>query len=281
MNAQTEIFADGAASLGPTILHPTDFGPTSASALVHAVGLALKTHGRLTLLHIRGVDEAGPTRNGLAPVSDLLVRWGLLGEEERFADTQTRLGFSAACADVPARSVSAGVIEHLEDHYFDLAVLSTHARTGLAYWFAGSTSRRALRRARAMTLFLREGQRGFVDPDSGELKLRRVLMPVDGKIPVADAVNKVKRLRERLGAGFEMRLLHVGASAPPGYPRDIPLILAQGPVAAAILKTAEDFRADAIIVPTTGKRGMLAAMRSSISAQILEDARWPVLSMPA
>jgi nucleotide-binding universal stress UspA family protein len=279
MNAMPDIRTD--AATGPSILHPTDFGPTAALALSHAVALALRTHGRLTLLHIRGVGEAGPTRNGLAPVSDLLVRWGLLEEEERFADTQTRLGFSAACADVPARSVSSGVIEHLEDHYFDLAVLTTHARSGLAYWFAMSTSRRALRRAHAMTLFLREGQRGFVDLDTGEVKLKRALMPVDGRIPVADAVNRAKRLFERLGVTVEMRLLHVGMTAPAGCPRDVPLILAHGAVAAAIFKTAEEFRADVVIMPTVGKRGMLGPMRSSVSARVLEDARWPVLSMPA
>jgi nucleotide-binding universal stress UspA family protein len=279
MNALPDIRA--LAATGPTILHPTEFGPGGASALAHAVALALQTHGRLTLLHIRGLAEAGPTRNGLAPVLDLLVRWGQLGDEERFADLQTRLGFSAACLDVPARSVSAGVLDHLADHYFDLAVLTTHARSGLAYWFAGSTSRRALRRAHAMTLFLREGRRGFVDAETGEIQLSRALMPVDGKIPVADAVNRAKRLIERLGVSVELRLLHVGAEAPAGCPKDVPLTFAQGAVAPAILKTAQDFRADVIIMPTAGKRGLLAAMRSSVSARILEDARWPVLSMPA
>ena len=146
------------AATGPTILHPTEFGADGASALAHAVALSLKTHGRLNLLHVRGLEEAGPTRNGLGPVSDALVRWGLLHEEERFADLAERLGFSASCIDVPARSVSAGVLDHLADHHFDLAVLTTHSRHGLAYWFAGSTSRRALRRAHAMTLFLREGK---------------------------------------------------------------------------------------------------------------------------
>ncbi len=279
MNAMPDIRKQ--AATGPSILHPTDFGPSADSALVHAVALALKTHGRLTLLHIRHVSDAGPTRNGLAPVSDLLVRWGLLEEEERFADTQTRLGFSAACADVPARSVSAGVIEHLEDHYFDLSVLSTHPRTGLAYWFAASTSRRALRHAHGMTLFLREGHRGFVDPDTGEVGLKRVLMPVDGKIAVADAVNKAKRLLERVGVGVELRLLHVGSSAPTGCPKDVPLILTQGAVAPAIFKAAEAFHADLIIMPTEGKHGLLGPMRSSVSARVLEDARWPVLSLPA
>ena len=34
-------------------------------------------------------------------------------------------------------------------------------------------------------------------------------------------------------------------------------------------------------MPTAGKRGLLAAFRNSVSARILDDARWPVLSVPA
>ena len=64
-------------------------------------------------------------------------------------------------------------------------------------------------------------------------------------------------------------------------PKDIPLTLAQGPVAEAILKAAQDFRADLIIMPTAGKRGLLAAFRNSVSARVLDDPRWPVLSVPA
>ena len=106
-------------------------------------------------------------------------------------------------------------------------------------------------------------------------------MPVDGLIPVADAVNQLKRLIERLGVKVEIRLLHVGSEPPEGCPKDVPLKLAQGAVAPTILQAAQDFHADLIVMPTRGKRGLLGAMRASASAQILEDARWPVLSMPA
>ena len=270
-----------AAPLGPAILHPTDFGPRGAAALAHAVALALKTHGRLSLLHIRGIDEAGPTRNGVAPVADLLVRWGRLQPDERFAALQPRLGFSAACLDVPARSVSEGVIEHFANHPVELAVLTTHAHSGLSYWFAGSLSRRALRQADAMILFLREGQRGVVDPQTGAIRLARALIPVDGRIPAAKAIERARALLDTLAAPVELRLLHVGDAAPPDCPRDLPLTLAQGPVAEAILDAARRFHADLIIMPTAGKRGLLAAFRNSVSARVLDDARWPVLSVPA
>jgi nucleotide-binding universal stress UspA family protein len=283
MNAQTEIRAEirAHAKAGPAIAHPTDFGPSGASALAHAVAISLKTHARLTLLHIRRVDDAGPTRNGLGPVADLLVRWRRLGAEERFVDLQSRLGFSASCLDVPARSVSAGVAQHFADHPYELAVLTTSAQSGLSYWFAGSTSRRVLRQADSMILFLREGSRGFVDPQTGEIRLARALIPIDGRIPAGPAIARACSLIGAFGGAVEKLLVHVGDCLPPDAPRDIPLTLASGPVAEAILAAAKRFRADLIVMPTAGKRGLLAAFRNSVSAQILDDARWPVLSVPA
>ena len=269
------------AATGPTILHPTDFSPGDAPALGHSVALALKTHGRLTLLHIRGVDEAGPTRNGLAPISDMLVRWGRLAPEERFAEFRSRLGFAAACLDLPARSVTAGVLEHFADHVIDLAVLTTRDHSGINHWLTGSTSRRALRQASAMILFLREGKRGFIDPVTGEIRLKRVLIPLDGRIPPAGPIARAKALIEQIGQSVEYRAVHIGTAPPPDCPKDMPLILAQGPVAPAILKAAHDCRADLIVMPTAGKRGVLAAFRNSVTAEILDDARWPVLSVPA
>jgi nucleotide-binding universal stress UspA family protein len=281
MNSIPEIRAARPLLAGPAILHPTDFGATSQLALAHAVALALKTHGKLSLLHVRGVDEAGPTRNGLGPVADLLIRWGRLLPQDRFTDLRQKLGFAAVCLDVPARSVTAGVLAHFEDHPVELAVLTTNARSGLSYWFAGSVSRRALRQADSMILFLREGQRGFVDPRTGEIRLARVLIPIDGRPSAEVAVTRARALIDRLGENVEKRLLFVGDAPPAGALADIPLTLAHGPVAEAILRTAASFGADLIMMPTAGKRGLLAAFRNSVSAQILEDARWPVLSVPA
>ena len=281
MNALAELHGERPLRLAPSIVLPTNFGSDGGLALAHAVAVALKTHARLTLLHIRGVDDAPPTRNGLTPVADLLVRWRRLSPEDRFADLSARVGFSATCIDVPARSVSAGVVAHFDEHPVELAVLTTHAQSGLSYWFAGSTSRRMLRQANTMILFVREGQRGFVDPATGDIKLARALIPIDGHIPAAVAVARAQGLIDALGVRIERRLVHVGDAAPPGCPKGVPLTLARGPVAEAILRAAQDFRADLIIMPTAGKRGLLAAFRDSVSARILDDARWPVLSVPA
>ena len=91
----------------------------------------------------------------------------------------------------------------------------------------------------------------------------------------------MRRLFQAAGLSVELRGLHVGETPPPDRPKDLPLKLAQGPVAEAILQAAAEFRADLIVMPTAGKRGLLSAFRNSVSAAILDDARWPVLSVPA
>jgi nucleotide-binding universal stress UspA family protein len=131
-----------------------------------------------------------------------------------------------------------------------------------------------------MVLFLREGQRGFIDPETGEIRLARVLIPIDGSVGSAAAVARARTVIDAVAGSVEKRLLHIGA-APPAYaPKDLPLTIAQGPVAETILATAKKLDVDVIVMPTAGRRGMFGAFRDSVSAQILDDARFPVLSVP-
>jgi len=280
MNALTDI-RSASAKRGLNLLHPTDFGAADGLALAHAVALSFRVGGRLTLLHIRGQDDPAPTRNGLAPITNLLVKWGRLSAEEKFADLRPKFGVEATFIDVPARSISAGLNEHIEAHPIDLAVLATSAHAGLSFWFAGSISRRVLRQAEAMILFLREGQRGLVDIRTGDLTLRRVLIPLDGRTPIAPALQRAARLLDALGVALETRLMHVGDVAPADAPKNLPITLAKGPVVETILQTAQAFNADLIVMPTPGRRGLLSRFRNSVSAAILDDGRWPILSVPA
>lgn len=280
MNRQSSTQPAQVALSRPVIFHPTDFSHGSAPALAHAVALAYTTGAHLTMLHILNAHDNGVARNGLIPVADLLLRWRLLKPSERYAELQPLLGFSLDCINIPSRSAAEGVAEHFADHPADLAVLMSREHAGLSYWFSGSVSRRLLRRADMMILFLREGARGFVDTQTGQVRLSRVLIPVNGSIPVAGALTRAMGMIDRLGA-VEKRLLHIGDRPPSDCPKDIPMTFAQGPVVETILQVAQSYRSDLIIIPTAGKRGMLGVFRGSITSQILDDPRFPVLSVPA
>src|SRR5215831_16599401 len=66
------------------------------------------------------------------------------------------------------------------------------------------------------TLFIAPGARGFVDQVSGDVKLKRVLMPIDVSPPPGRAIEAVQRFARLLtGANIAVDLLHVGEAAPP------------------------------------------------------------------
>jgi nucleotide-binding universal stress UspA family protein len=61
---------------------------------------------------------------------------------------------------------------------------------------------------------------------------------------------------------------------------DMPILLRDGAVVETILAAADELQVDAIAMPTAGRHSLLDAVRGSASAQVLEDARWPLLAVP-
>src|SRR5205807_1144651 len=89
-------------------------------------------------------------------------------------------------------------------------------RAGVAHWLEGSVAEAVFRRSRIPTLFIAPGARGFVDQVSGDVKLRRALVPVDFSPPAGRTVETIQRFGRLLtGASLAVDLLHVGDAAPP------------------------------------------------------------------
>ena len=260
-----------------TILHPTDLTGVGASAFAHALAIALKTGHALSLLHVTTASDAAPRKTGRQLVAEKLTRWGRLPADP----PSSELGLDVCSASVPARTVREGILDHLDTHPYELAVLATEARKIKSHWRDAAIERSALRRAQSMILFLRDGQGGFVDLASGDMRLRKALIPVDERLDFAGALTRIVSFIDGLADDVEKRLLYVGAS-PPATPRaDMRILTREGPVAETILKTALHGSFDLIAMPTAGRHGLLDAFRGSVTAEILDAARWPVLSVPA
>jgi nucleotide-binding universal stress UspA family protein len=136
-----------------------------------------------------------------------------------------------------------------------------------------------------MSLFLREGARGFIDFATGALALKTVLMPIDADLPSILAIRRVEAMIKLVGCDASVQLLHVGERAPEltderGKPLGLPMILREGPVVDTILRTADELQADIIAMPTAGRHGLLDAVRGSTSARVVDDAHWPLLAVP-
>jgi len=268
----------------PVLLHPTDFSPESAPALAHAVRIALRSKHQLVLLHVAAGGREPPKRSGLKYVVDLLERWKYLPAHSEPEALERLLDFKVVFVSVPADHVRTGIVDYLDEHPCDLAVIATVEHKGLSHWLERSTAARALRKANTMMLFLRQGRKGFVDVATGDMQMKTILAPIDGRLDVGPALLRIEELISEISPQPHIQWLHVGATAPrlvlpEGLaPRQI--LTREGDVATTILDVAQRIRADLIAMPTAGRQGMLAALRGSVTAKILEDARWPVLSTP-
>ena len=260
------------------IVHPTDYAPDGALALAHAVRLAIRSKHTLSLLNI-AKDDLGPRRDGLRIVADLLVKWGALPGKSGVEALSGDLGLNIVSVGVPVADMRATILDYIQTHPCEIGVLSTRDHRGLNRWLERSVVKRALKAATTLLLMVRHGSRGFVNAETGELKLERVLAPVDDPLDAELALKRLQAWLQSIGAAPEIRLLHVGAPMAPigGYT----MIQRDGAVTEAIFDVARRWSPDLIAMPTTRHSGLISALRGSVTSKLLDDARWAVLSVPA
>ena len=284
---QTVSIIDGDLAMQPirSIVHPTDFSDASAEAFAHALRIALIAKCRLYVLHV-SVPADETDWLSFPHVRETLARWGLLSTMEVPAAVAERLGVEISKVTLEPQAVLPGVQTFLDEHAADLIVLATEGRQGVARWLHGSVAERVARYARAPTLFVPAGRPGIVDQTRGELRLRRVLIPIDHAPKPAAAIGSILGFAHALaGLGVEERLLHVGREAPqvqrhaePG--QLMPVALRHGDVVEAIVKEATEWQADLIGMPTAGHDGFLDALRGSTTERVLRQAPCPLLAVP-
>jgi nucleotide-binding universal stress UspA family protein len=270
----------------PVIVHPTDFAPGDGAAMAHALAMALASQSVLRLLQVRIDDETffSPTQ-GLRKVRDILASWNVLAADASYDNWQKDLGLEVSSASVAARSARAGILEYLEDATCNLVVLANYPHKALSRWLDVSVHGSLLRKGRMMSLFLRDGQRGFVDADGGGLTLSRILVPVATGVDSVPAIRRIQAMLAMVGSHAELKLLHIGKEPPEligenGAPLNLPIMVREGGVVEMILATAGMLQVDVIAMPTAGRHGLIDAVRGSTTARILADARWPVLAVP-
>ena len=269
-----------------SIVHPTDFSDSSASAFLHALRIALTAKSRLYVLH---VAVAGNDTDWMSfpHVREALTRWGLMNTSEPPAAACERLGVEISKVTLEPQSSVGGIQAFLDEHKADLIVLATEGRQGAARWLHGSIAEKLARQAKVPTLFVPAAARGFVDPRRGELHLRHVLIPIDHAPKPAVALGAVMGFAHLLsGLQAEERLLHVGKEPPkvqrhaePG--RTLPVAMRHGDVVEAIIEVANDWPADLIGMPTAGHHGFLDALRGSTTERVLRQSPCPLLAVPA
>lgn len=272
------------------IVQPTDYTKAGIGAFAHALKLAIASKGRLTFLHsTEGELEDEARREAFPSVRDTLASWGLLELGTAPESVEAALGVKISKVDLGGSTTVGGVVGYIERHSPDMVVLGTAAREGLPRWLQGSVAEQVAQRSGLVSLFLPHQTRGFVEPQTGELHLRNILIPVDQKPAPAAALDAAAGLVDLLDAQeARLHVLHIGGQStapvldlPSWLGSRIERLDLEGPVVETIVAASDQLDADLIVMATEGRHGFLDALRGSTTEAVLRRANRPLLAVPA
>jgi nucleotide-binding universal stress UspA family protein len=211
---------DEAASSEPAIHHvlvPLDGSPLAECALPWAVAVAQALGARVTLLHVL---ERPAVSSATSHHHDA-VDWQMRRAEARSQLVRIH-------RDLEARDLRSGVellegraaeqiINFARAQHVDLVILASHGEGGLTGWDLSSTALMVIARIHSSLLVV-PAHRGEGQP-VGELRLRRILVPLDCS-PRAECILPVVTALAR-AHGAELILAH--AAPEPEIPRRLPV----------------------------------------------------------
>lgn len=270
------------------VLHPTDLSEASLVAFHHALAIAIRRGAQFTLLHAVG-RRATDNWVDFPAVRDTLVQWRLAGTMTDLEEKVRRSTISKR--EVQIRDPVAACREYTDSHPVDMIVLATESRSGIARLLKASRAERLARDTKLFTLFVPSESRPFVDGDTGEVTLRRILVPIDPATDPRPAMLRAVQSAALLDdPSLEITLLHVhtgDAEETPSteapelpYCKWIVEVKRSHDVSGTILEAAHEIGADAIYMSTAWSRAPLRGGPGGITEAVLQGAPCPVATVP-
>lgn len=270
-----------------SVFHPSDFSRASKVAFAHAIKLALVAKAEFSILHIASKTEAVDWTD-FPGVRQTLERWGILPKGSSREDV-IRMGLQVHKIYRRDEDSVLSILHHLEANPTDLIVLATNQRDGLSRWLHKTVAEPLARRSGKMTLFVPQGDEGFVSLNDGTIDMKSILIPIDKNPSPQTAIEAASVMARVLGCkAVSFVLLYVGDD------RDMPAVSIQeqegwiwerivrrGDVVEQILQVATESSANLVVMTTQGHQGFLDALRGSTTEKVLRGSRCPLLAIPA
>jgi nucleotide-binding universal stress UspA family protein len=267
------------------ILHPTNFSHLSGLAFAHALRIALASKAKLHIIHV--TPHEPDVALAFPHARRLLAQWGFCDESDSPSTITRKLGIGVYNTRIKSREPTQAILQFLRNSHFDLVVLATHGGKGIGRWLKGSVAEIIARHARAPTLLVAPGTRPFIRQVTGDIQIRRAIVPMDSFANAARAIALAKRVGTLLaGMDITLHLLHVGQSLPPlpaisPKPSNLPpVMLRGGSIVKSIVDTAIEFEADFIAMATAGHTNALDPLRGSTTERVVRHAPCPVFAIP-
>lgn len=254
----------------------------ATSPFIHALCIACASKAELEIVDVR----TGEFRLEPLGVRTYLEKWGLLPEGSKRGDVGS-IGLRIKKV-VKKKGGKRELQKYLRKSPKDLLVVGAAGEGGKGHLFSGSSIAEYLANDfEQNTLFIPANARPFVDPESGEIALSRILIPVKNERFLLPALTRLQMLLSLFPQlRPEVILLHAGDTFPPlpeianVFDGKLRQELLQGePVVEAICRASDIHRADLIVMATHGRDSLAQKVVGSTTEHVLRQAPCPVLSV--
>jgi nucleotide-binding universal stress UspA family protein len=294
------------------VLVPVDFSDASRAALDRAAALATRLGASVHLLHVWELPDALPpgepdsaSGTQLASVMEKYAHQGL----EAFAAEARAKNIAIQSASVQGGTIWRAIVRAAETTPYDLIVMGTQGRKGLARALLGSVTERVVRCAPCPVLSVSSSTQ------VRQPGIQRILVPVDYSQGSASALKQATELAQALNA--ELDVVHVWdrpnfvpeetmvelkkerrslgelirenaeqemreflAAQSPNGAATLPLHrLLSGEPAAALLNDLERGQHDLVVVGTHGRTGLKHLLLGSVAEKLVRYSPVPVMTV--
>ncbi|HEY0993711.1 MAG TPA: universal stress protein, partial [Kofleriaceae bacterium] len=151
---------------------------------------------------------------------------------------------------------------------------------GLATWLQGSVAEAIARNLCAPVLVVPNQSRGFVDPQSGTVDLRRVIIPAGDASEARKAVAAAQLLAGIAESPVDLEIVHAGPIDPDLEHLGLAIRRIAGALEDAIVAAARARDACLIVMATRGHDAVGDVLLGSHTERVIREACCPVLSVP-
>ena len=293
------------------ILVPLDGSGLAEAPLLPAVVLSQSLGSQVTLLHIieKNAPQAIHGQTHLTSEDDAHAY--LRDVADRYFDPKIKTSIHVHTEEVS--QVARSIVEHSEEFKPDLIILCAHGAGGLHNFVVGSIPQQVIAAGSVPVLLLQPEQ----DLDYQNIQFNRFLVALDGVPEHEYSLVVARELAHQTGAKLHLirivptlstlsgkdaasgtllpattnAMLEIAEEEACEYLEEkLQILLDQGVEATAevergdpaieVVKSADDQKADLILLGTHGKKGMGALWAGSVAPQIVSRSRLPILLVP-
>ena len=268
------------------ILVPTDFSPLAENALKIAAQLAKQHNGEIYLLHMLELPLSQV--DAMSSHSDLPEAMFFMKlAHKRFEDTMEKdfLEGITVHETVNFHETADGILETCEKHDIDIVIMGSHGASGFKEMFIGSNTEKVVRTSEVPVLVIKN--------ESTTLNIKDFVYASSFTEENKKAFKKAVTLANNLGARMHLLVINtvnnfyttsqaedmmngfVADSVPNNFTMNI---YNDETIEKGILNFSKLINADLIGMSTHGRQGLAHFFNGSISEDLVNHARRPVIT---